>query len=156
MSVPASRRTQTSLRSCAVGGLDGLATTAVWLAACGSIRFGVRTCARIPKARKTQSLFQNCLGSCGEGLWLRPRRRGPSIPATGCNDRANAGSRRKTRRPSGCLGRGCRASCSLANRPVVPGGEAAWKPRPVGGNAVSPRLKPRRLLRPEIDRTGGP
>ncbi|MBM3838180.1 MAG: hypothetical protein FJ398_09475, partial [Verrucomicrobia bacterium] len=38
-----------------------------------------------------QSVSENCAGSCGEGFWLWPRRRGPSIPNAGCKDRANAG-----------------------------------------------------------------
>ena len=51
-----------------------------------------------------KSLFGNYEGCCGEGFWLWPRRRGcfrtgTSIPAAGCDDRANAGRRQKTRRP---------------------------------------------------------
>src|SRR6266542_5456997 len=39
---------------------------------------------------ETQSLSENSVESCGEGFWLQPRRRGRSIPATGCDGRANA------------------------------------------------------------------
>ena len=36
-------------------------------------------------------MSENRVGSCGEGFWLWPRRRGRSIPAAGCDGRANAG-----------------------------------------------------------------
>ena len=63
--------------------------------------------------------------SCGEGFWLWPRRRGPSrtgqrsIPAAGCNDRANAGHGQKTRRPEGFRGKGRLASLLLGHRPLA-------------------------------------
>ncbi len=64
----------------------------------------------------TKSLSENSVGSCGEGFWLWPRRRGRSIPAAGCNDRANAGQRQKTRRPEGFRGKGRLASLLLGHR----------------------------------------
>jgi len=48
-----------------------------------------------------ESLSENCERCCGEGFWTWPRRRGRSIPGAGCDDRANAGQNRKTRRPEG-------------------------------------------------------
>ena len=48
-----------------------------------------------------KSLFENSKGSCEEGFWWWPRRRGRRIPGAGCNGRANAGHRQKTRRPEG-------------------------------------------------------
>src|SRR5688500_7528873 len=44
-----------------------------------------------------ESLSENCVGSCGEGFWIWPRRRDRSIPAAGCDGRANAGQRQKNR-----------------------------------------------------------
>jgi len=49
----------------------------------------------------SKSLFENSEWFCGEGFWLRPRRRGLSIPAAGCKGRANAGHSQKSRRPKG-------------------------------------------------------
>ena len=63
-----------------------------------------------------KSLFENYEGCCGEGFWLWPRRRGPSIPAAGCKERANAGHRQKTRRPEGFRGKGRLASLLLSRR----------------------------------------
>jgi len=59
---------------------------------------------------------ENCEGSCGEGFWLWPRRRGPSIPNAGCKDRANAGHGQKTRRPEGFRAKGRLASLLLSRR----------------------------------------
>src|SRR5712692_781022 len=59
---------------------------------------------------ETKSLFGNYEGRCGEGFWLWPRRRVPSIPAAGCKERANAGHGQKTRRPEGFRGKGRLAS----------------------------------------------
>jgi len=55
--------------------------------------------------------------SCGEGFWTGARRRGPSIPAAGCQDRANEAPVQKTRRPEGFRGKGFLASLHLAHRP---------------------------------------
>ncbi len=57
-----------------------------------------------------KSLFENFVGSGGEGFWLRPRRRGPRIPAAGCKGRANAGHGQKHRRPEGFRAKGRLAS----------------------------------------------
>ena len=65
-----------------------------------------------------QSLSENYKGCCGEGFWLWPRRRGRRIPAAGCNDRANAGQRQKTRRPEGFRAEGRLASLLLSRRPT--------------------------------------
>ncbi|MBM3836386.1 MAG: PQQ-like beta-propeller repeat protein [Verrucomicrobia bacterium] len=61
-------------------------------------------------------MSENCAGSCGEGFWLWPRRRGPSIPNAGCKDRANAGHGQKTRRPEGFRAKGRLASLLLSRR----------------------------------------
>src|SRR5260370_24712638 len=53
-----------------------------------------------------ESLFGNYEGRCGEGFWLWPRRRVPSIPAAGWKERANAGHGHKTRRPEVFRGKG--------------------------------------------------
>ena len=53
-----------------------------------------------------ESLPENCERCCGEGFWLRPRRRGRSIPIAGCDDRANADQSQKTRRPEGFRAKG--------------------------------------------------
>src|SRR5712692_9781118 len=63
-----------------------------------------------------ESLFGNYEGRCGEGFWLWPRRRVPSIPAAGCDDRTNAGHGQKTRRPEGFRGKGRLASLLLSRR----------------------------------------
>src|SRR5712664_1533659 len=63
-----------------------------------------------------KSLFGNYEGRCGEGFWLWPRRRVPSIPAAGCKERANAGHGQKTRRPEGFRGKGRLASLLLSRR----------------------------------------
>ncbi|MBM3836709.1 MAG: GrpB family protein [Verrucomicrobia bacterium] len=63
-----------------------------------------------------KSVSENCAGSCGEGFWLWPRRRGPSIPNAGCKDRANAGHGQKTRRPEGFRAKGRLASLLLSRR----------------------------------------
>src|SRR4029079_18695892 len=65
-----------------------------------------------------KSLSENCVGSCGEGFWLWPRRRGRSIPAAGCDSRANEGHWQKTRRPEGFRGKGRLASLLLGRRPL--------------------------------------
>jgi hypothetical protein len=62
------------------------------------------------------SLIENHEGCCGEGFWLWTRRRGRSIPAAGCNDRANAGHGQKTRRPEGFRAKGRLASLLLSRR----------------------------------------
>ncbi len=59
------------------------------------------------------------MGSCGEGFWRRPRRRGRSIPVAGCDGRANAGRRQKIRRPKGFRGKGHLASLLLGHRPLA-------------------------------------
>jgi len=64
----------------------------------------------------TESVSENCAGSCGEGFWLWPRRRGLSIPNAGCKDRANAGHGQKTRRPEGFRAKGRLASLLLSRR----------------------------------------
>src|SRR5207245_7793729 len=66
--------------------------------------------------RKSKSLFGNYEGRRGEGFWLWPRRRVPSIPAAGCKERANAGHGQKTRRPEGFRGKGRQASLLLSRR----------------------------------------
>ena len=66
----------------------------------------------------TKSLSENSVESCGEGFWLQPRRRGRSIPAAGCDGRANAGRGQKTRRPEGFRGEGWLASLLLGRRPL--------------------------------------
>src|SRR5713226_10444060 len=63
-----------------------------------------------------ESLFGNYEGCCGEGFWLWPRRRVPSIPAAGCKERVNAGHGQKTRRPEGFRGKGRLASLLLSRR----------------------------------------
>ena len=69
-----------------------------------------------------ESLSENCEGSCGEGFWFVPSRRGSvpdwpwSIPGAGCQDRANAGRRQKARRPAGFRGKGRLASLHLSRR----------------------------------------
>src|SRR5713226_4433047 len=63
-----------------------------------------------------KSLFGNYEGRCGEGFWLWPRRRVPSIPAAGCKERVNAGHGQKTRRPEGFRGKGRLASLLLSRR----------------------------------------
>jgi len=66
-----------------------------------------------------KSVSENSVKSCGEGFWLWPRRRGRSIPAVGCNDRANAGHGQKTDRPEGFRGKGRLASLLLGHRPLA-------------------------------------
>jgi hypothetical protein len=63
-----------------------------------------------------QSLFGNYEERCGEGFWLWPRRRVPSIPAAGCTERANAGHGQKSRRPEGFRGKDRLASLLLSRR----------------------------------------
>src|SRR6266436_4372434 len=65
---------------------------------------------------RSESLSENYEGCCGEGFCLWPRRRGQSIPAAGCNGRANAGQRQKTRRPEGFRAKGRLASLLLSRR----------------------------------------
>jgi hypothetical protein len=48
-----------------------------------------------------KSLSENSEECCGDGFWLWARRRGGSIPAAGCECRANAAHGQKTRRPEG-------------------------------------------------------
>ena len=66
----------------------------------------------------TGSLIENCVGSCGEGFWSQPRRRGRRIPAAGCNGRANAGCGQKTRRPEGLGGKAPLAALLVGHRPL--------------------------------------
>src|SRR6266498_2164410 len=66
----------------------------------------------------SKSLSENSVESCGEGFWLQPRRRGRSIPAAGCDGRANAGRRQKTGRPEGFRGKGRLASLLLGHSPL--------------------------------------
>src|SRR5204862_4247042 len=61
-----------------------------------------------------ESLSENYEGRCGEGFWPWARRRGPRIPAAGCQDRANAAHGRKTRRPEGFRATGPLASLLLS------------------------------------------
>src|SRR5260370_3618640 len=63
-----------------------------------------------------KSLFGNYEGRCGEGFWLWPRRRVPSMPAAGCKERANAGHGQKSRRPEGFRGKSRLASLLLSRR----------------------------------------
>src|SRR6266542_6493836 len=67
----------------------------------------------------SKSLSENSVEFCGEGFWLQPRRRGRSIPAAGCDGRANAGRRQKTRRPEGFRGKGRLASLLLGHSPTA-------------------------------------
>jgi internalin A len=69
--------------------------------------------------RRAKSLSENSVGSCGEGFWLRPRRRGRSIPAAGCDGRANADRSQKNRRPEGFRGKGRLASLLLGPSPTA-------------------------------------
>ena len=87
----------------------------VWLARRDGNRFNGFSC-RTGKA--AESLSENCVGSCDEGFWLWPRRRGRSIPAAGCDGRANAGHRQTTRRPEGFRGKGPLASLLVGRRPL--------------------------------------
>ncbi|MFO1497155.1 MAG: glycoside hydrolase family 172 protein [Verrucomicrobiota bacterium] len=66
------------------------------------------------------SLLKNDHLRCGEGSWLQPGRRGPSIPAAGCKGRANAGCGQKTRRPKGFRGKGRLALLLLASISLAP------------------------------------
>ena len=63
------------------------------------------------------SLSGNSKRFCGEGFWGWPRRRGRRIPAVGCNGRANAGHRQRTRRPEGSRGNGPWLRCSSVTDP---------------------------------------
>jgi len=74
----------------------------------------VETYSPSPLQAVIESLSENCAGSCGEG----PSRTGRRIPAAGCNDRANAGHRQKTRRPQGYRGKGRLASLLLGLIPL--------------------------------------
>src|SRR5712692_2359958 len=74
------------------------------------------TLKRAHKEFGVQSLFGNYEGRCGEGFWLWPRRRVPSIPAAGCKERVNAGHGQKTRRPEGFRGKGRLATLLLSRR----------------------------------------
>ena len=65
-----------------------------------------------------ESLSENSEGSCGEGIWRWPRRRGRSIPEEGCNGRVNAGHRQKTRRPKGFLRNSPLSSLLVGHRPI--------------------------------------
>src|SRR5262245_24410138 len=67
----------------------------------------------------SQSLSENWKGSCDEGFWPGPRRRDRSIPAAGCNGRANGGPGQKTRRPEGFRGKGQLASLFLGRRQLA-------------------------------------
>jgi len=74
------------------------------------------TVGRALELMQAKSVSENCAESCGEGFWLWPRRRGPSIPNAGCKDRANAGHGQKTRRPEGFRAKGRLASLLLSRR----------------------------------------
>jgi hypothetical protein len=65
----------------------------------------------------SKSLFENYAGCCGEGFCPWPRRRGRSIPAAGCNDRANASHGQKTRRPAGFQQKAVWLCCSSVEDP---------------------------------------
>src|SRR6266581_2223929 len=84
-----------------------------------------------------QSLFGNYEGRCGEGFWLWPRRRVPSIPAAGCKERANAGHGQKTRRPEGFRAKGRLASLLLGHRPL-----AGMLPRRASPSGLLPDNRP--------------
>ena len=60
--------------------------------------------------------MKSCEWFCGEGFWLGTRRLGRSIPAAGCDGRANAGPRQKTRRPKGFRAKDRLASLLLGHR----------------------------------------
>src|SRR6266545_3796438 len=79
-----------------------------------------------------ESLMENYDGRCDEGFWLWPRRRGRSIPAAGCDDRANAGHGQKTRRPEGFRAKDHLASLILGQRPMKgsPSSRLAIRPFP--------------------------
>lgn len=64
------------------------------------------------------SLSENCEGCCGEGFWMWARRRGRSIPAAGCDARANAVHGQKTRRLEGFCAKGRLAALLLGRRPM--------------------------------------
>src|SRR6185503_21094572 len=71
-----------------------------------------------------KSLSENWAGCCGRGFWLWTRRRDRGIPAAGCDGRANAVHRQKTRRPEGFRGwskmhKECSPSSRLAIRPFL-------------------------------------
>src|SRR6266852_5289808 len=90
-----------------------------------------------------ESLFGNYEGRCGEGFWLWPRRRVPSIPAAGCKERANAGHGQKTRRPEGFRGKGRLASpCSRMLSELLRGGRAQRLLRRACHPAFSPKTAP--------------
>src|SRR5438445_5740454 len=97
---------------------------------------------RIRRSSQTapKSLFGNYEGRCGEGFWLWPRRRVPSIPAAGCKERANAGHGQKTRRPEGFRGKGRLASpCSRMLSELLRGGRAQRLLRRACHPAFSPK-----------------
>ncbi len=73
--------------------------------------------ARLCETPKSPS--ENWKGSCDEGFWAGPRRRGRRIPAAGCNGRANTGPAQKNRRPKGFRGKGRLASLLLGHRPLA-------------------------------------
>ncbi len=77
-----------------------------------------RECLQLITSKPPESLSENCEGCCGEGFWLGPRRRGRRIPNAGCNGRANAGPRQKTRRPEGFRRKGGLASLRLGHTPL--------------------------------------
>ncbi len=79
---------------------------------------GRRSDFRAPK-RDPKSPSENWKGSCDEGFWAGPRRRGRCIPAAGCNGRANTGPAQKNRRPKGFRGKGRLASLLLGHRPLA-------------------------------------
>jgi hypothetical protein len=66
---------------------------------------------------RLRACLKTTRGCCGEGFWLWPRRRGRSIPAAGCSDRANGGHGQKTRRPEGFQQKAVWLCCSSVEDP---------------------------------------
>src|SRR5260370_11980814 len=94
---------------------------------------------------ETESLVGNYEGRCGEGFWLWPRRRVPSIPAAGCDDRGNAGHGQRTRRPEGFRGKGRLASpCSRMLSALLRGGRAQRLLRRASPSGLFPENSPPR------------
>ena len=94
------------------------------------------------------SLSGNSKGFCGEGFWGWPRRRGRRIPAVGCNGRANAGHRQRTRRPEGSRGNGPLASLLVGHRPLrvcsllTRSSRRSWNAKADRHRTVSPKTGP--------------
>jgi hypothetical protein len=100
------------------------------------VHFEYLTCKLLDFAEEdliqSKSLSGNAEGSCGQGFWWWPRRRGGRSPAVGCNHRANAGHRQKTRRPEGFRGNGPLTSLLVGHRPCgyAPSSRLAIRPFP--------------------------